>query len=87
MLESSLHEKLRLAGISCTLPSVSVSDALLPFVVSVSETAVRVTLGSAGSAAGPLKVDMAELAVVGGFIVPHAGEQFVPFCVSVQLNP
>jgi hypothetical protein len=27
------------------------------------------------------------LAVLAGLIVPHAGEQLVPFCVSVQFRP
>ena len=43
----------RSAGISCTLPFVSVIDALLVFVWSLMETALTLTLGFAGIAAGP----------------------------------
>jgi hypothetical protein len=75
-----LHENVvRLAGISCTVPFVSISVAVLNFVASVIETALRSTLVFAGSVAGPLKADVPGLTVLGGFIIPHAGVQSDPF--------
>ena len=79
MVESSLQEKLSLAGISCAVPFVNVIAALLDLVVSVMETALTLTAGFAGNVAGPLKVDVTELGVLAGFIVPHPGEQGLPF--------
>lgn len=78
-VELSLHLKLRVAGISCTVPLVKVSVALLNFVESVMETAFTSTLVFAGNLAGPLKVDVPGLAVLGGFIIPHPGVQSDPF--------
>ena len=85
--EFNLHEKLRLAGSSCTVPFVSVIEALLNLVVSVIETALTLTATFAGRVAGPLKVDVPGLPVLAGFIVPHPGEQGLPLCVRVQFNP
>src|SRR3954468_6346637 len=80
MVVPSLHENdVRLAGISCTLPFVRVRVAVLNFVASVIETALRSTLVFAGSAAGPLNVDIPGLAVLRGFIMPHPGVQSDPF--------
>jgi hypothetical protein len=79
MLELSLHEKLRVAGISCTVPFVRVRLALLNFVGSVIETAFTSTLVLAGNVAGPLKVDVPGLTVLAGFIMPHPGVQSDPF--------
>jgi hypothetical protein len=88
MTAPSLHENVvRLAGSSCTVPFVSVSVAVLNFVASVIETALRSTLVVAGSVAGPLKADVPGLAVLMGFIVPHPGVQSDPFWVRVQFNP
>jgi hypothetical protein len=86
-LEFNLQEKLRLAGISCTVPLVSVIAALLNLLGSVMETALTLTAAFAGSVAGPLKVDVPGLLVLAGFIVPHPGEQSLPLCVRVQFNP
>jgi len=84
----SLHENVvRVAGSSCTVPFVSVSVAVLNFVASAIETALRSTLVVAGSVAGPLKADVPGLAVLRGFIVPHPGVQSDPFWVRVQFNP
>jgi len=74
-----LHEKLRLAGISCTVPFVRVSVALLNFVASVIETAFTSTLGFSGNVAGPLKVDVPGLPELRGFIIPQPGVQSAPF--------
>ena len=84
MLELSLHEKLRVAGISCTVPFVRVSVAVLNFVGSVIEAAFTSTLVFAGSVAGPLKADTPGVAFVAGvvllgFIIPHPGVQSDPF--------
>ena len=80
MMAPSLHENVvRLAGSSWTVPLVSVSVAVLNFVASVIETALRSTLVVAGSVAGPLKADVPGLAVLRGFIVPHPGVQSDPF--------
>src|SRR6478752_4806922 len=74
MVVPSLHENVvRLAGSSCTVPFVNISVAVLNFVASVIETALRSTLVFAGSVAGPLKADVPGLAVLRGFIVPHPG--------------
>ena len=78
-LEFSLHEKLRLAGISCTVPLVSVIAALLNLLGSVMETALTLTAAFAGRVAGPLKADVPGLPVLAGFIIPHPGEQGLPF--------
>ena len=86
-LEFSLHEKLRPAGSNCTVPLVNVMVALLNLVASVMETALTVTAVFAGKTAGPLKVDVPGVPVLAGFIVPHPGEQSLPFCVRVQFNP
>ena len=74
----SLHEKVRLAGMSCTVPFVKVMATLLDFVASVMEAAFTVTLVFDGNVAGPLKLENVPLGVLAGFIVPHPGEQFVP---------
>ena len=79
MLEFSLQENLRIAGIICAVPLVSVIVALLDLVASVIEAALTVTAVFAGNVAGPLKAEVPGLPVLAGFIVPHAGEQFVPF--------
>jgi hypothetical protein len=78
-LEFNLQEKLRLAGVSCAVPFVNVIAALLNLVASVMEAALTVTAVFAGKAAGPLKVDVPGLPVLAGFIVPHPGEQSLPF--------
>jgi hypothetical protein len=65
--------------VSCAVPLVNVIAALLNLVASVIETALRVTAVFAGKAAGPLKVDVPGLPVLAGFIVPHPGEQSLPF--------
>jgi hypothetical protein len=82
-----LHPKVRFAGMSFTVPLVSVIVALEDFVVSAAAMALRVTPVFAGTVAGPVKVAGAPLAVVAGLTVPHPGEQTVPFCVSVQFKP
>jgi hypothetical protein len=87
ILPFNLHEKFNSAGINCTVPSVSVMVALLNFVGSVLETALTLTLGFGGNAVGPLNSEVSGVEVVSGFIVPHAGEQLAPFCVSVQFSP
>src|SRR5436309_957951 len=84
-VKPALHEKLRLAGMSRTVPFVSVIAAVADLLGSPIETALTLTLPLAGIVAGPVKVEVAPL--LEGFIVPQAGEQFVPFCVSVQFNP
>jgi hypothetical protein len=86
-VKPALHEKLRLAGMSRTVPFVSVIAALADLLVSVIETALTLTLPLAGIVAGPVKVDAAPLAEFEGFMLPQPGEQFAPFCVSVQFNP
>ena len=86
-LECNLQENVRLAGISCVVPFVNVIAALLNFVVSVMETALTVTAVFVGKAAGPLNADVPGLPVLAGFIVPHPGEQSLPFWVRVQFNP
>ena len=78
-LEFNLQEKLRLAGRICAVPFVNVIVAVLNFVASVIETALTLTAVFAGKAAGPLKADAPGLAVLAGFIVPHPGEQSLPF--------
>ena len=75
----NLHEKLRLAGVSWTVPFVNVMVELLDFVGSVMETALTLTLVFDGKLAGPLKLDVPGLPVLAGFILPHAGEQLDPF--------
>jgi hypothetical protein len=86
-LEFNLQENLRLAGVSCAVPFVSVIAALLNLLVSVMETALTLTAEFAGRVAGPLKVEVPGLPVLAGFIVPHPGEQLLPLCVRVQFNP
>ena len=86
-VEFNLQENSRLAGISCAVPFVNVIAALLNFDVSVMETALTVTAVFVGKAAGPLKADVPGLPVLAGFIVPHPGEQSLPFWVRVQFNP
>jgi hypothetical protein len=86
-LEFNLQENLRLAGVNCAVPFVSVIEALLNLVASVIETALALTAAFAGRVAGPLKVDVPGLPVLAGFIVPHPGEQGLPPCVRVQFNP
>ena len=78
-LEFSLHEKLRPAGSNCTMPLVNVIAALLNLVASVTETALTVIAVFAGEAAGPFMLDVPGVPVLAGFIVPHPGEQSLPF--------
>jgi len=82
-----LHEKARLAGMSFTVPFVSVMVPLDDFVVSVAAIALRVTVPLAGTVAGAVYVVGAPLAVAAGLTVPHVGEQAVPLCVRVQVMP
>ena len=86
-VKPALHEKLRLPGMSRTVPFVSVIAAVADLLGSPIETALTLTLPLDGIVAGPVKVEVAPLAALEGFIVPQAGEQFAPFCVSVQFNP
>jgi nitrous oxidase accessory protein NosD len=72
---------------SFTVPFVSVMAALVDFVVSATEVAFSVTAAFDGTVLGGVYAVGAPLAVVAGLTVPHAGEQAVPFCVKVQLNP
>jgi hypothetical protein len=83
----NLQAKFRLAGTIFTVLLVTVIAAVAVLLVSAAAVALRVTAALAGSAAGAVKVVGAPLAVLAGLTVPHAGEQFVPFCVSVQLTP
>jgi len=46
-----------------------------------------VRLGLTGTVAGAVNVVAVPLAVDAGLRVPHAGAQFVPFCVRVQFTP
>jgi len=61
------------------VPFVNVIAALLNLVASVMETALTLTVAFAAKVAGPLKVDVPGLPVRAGFIVPHPGEQSLPF--------
>jgi hypothetical protein len=70
-----------------TVPFVSVMLALEDLVASAAAIALRVTAAPAGTVAGAVKVVATPLAVAAGFRVPHAGEQLVPFSVTVQFRP
>lgn len=83
----SLQLNDKVSGISCTVPFASVMVALLDFVLSVKEIAFRFTMTLAGNVEGAVNVVAAALAVGVGLTVPQAGEQTVPFWVSVQFNP
>ena len=65
----------------------SVSVAELDFDASVTDVAVRVTAGFAGSVAGAEKVAGWPLGVADGETVPQAGEHGFPFCVKAQPTP
>ena len=54
---------------------------------SVTEAAVRTTVGLAGSEAGGLYVVEPPLAVLAGLTVPHAGEQIAPFWDNAHVTP
>src|SRR5215469_15435844 len=82
-----LQVKFKLAGTSWTVPLVRVIAAVADLLLSATEVAFRVTDALAGNAAGAVNVVAVPLAVVAGLTVPHPGEQFVPFCVSVQVTP
>lgn len=79
--------KSRLAGMSFTVPLVSVIAALADFVVSAAAIALRVTVALVGTVAGAVYVLPAPLAVFAELTVPHPGEQLVPLCVIVQFAP
>jgi hypothetical protein len=57
------------------------------FVESVTEVAVRITVGFPGTASGPVYVVESPLAVSVGVTVPHPGEHAVPPCVRLQITP
>lgn len=82
-----MHLKERLAGVSSTVPLVSVRAALADLVVSATEVAFSITAALAGTVLGAVYVVAAPLAVVAGLTVPHAGEQAVEFCVNLQFKP
>src|SRR5258708_15036392 len=69
------------------VPLLRVITALADLLLSATADALRVTATLAGSDAGPVNVVAAPLGVLAGLNDPHAGEQLVPFCVSVQLRP
>ncbi len=83
----SLQLKLRLEGMIFAVPPLRVMTALADLLVSATADALRITAELAGSDAGPVNVVAVPLGVLAGLTVPHAGEQLVPFCVSVQLTP
>ncbi|HWX38534.1 MAG TPA: hypothetical protein VNY09_04780 [Candidatus Sulfotelmatobacter sp.] len=56
-------------------------------VVSVTEVAVIVNKGYAGTVAGAVYVTGAPLTVLAGEMLPHPGEQAIPFCFKVQVTP
>jgi hypothetical protein len=66
---------------------VIVIATLADFVVSVTEVAVIVNKGYAGTVAGAVKVTATPLAELVGDMVPHPGEQATPFCVKVHVTP
>jgi hypothetical protein len=82
-----LQLKARLAGTSFTVPLVSVIVALEDLVVSATAVALSMTVALDGTVAGAVYVVGTPLAALVGLIVPHPGEQLVPFCVSVQVTP
>jgi hypothetical protein len=82
-----LQLKARLAGTSFTVPLVRVIVAWDDLVVSATALALSITAALAGTVAGAVYVVGTPLAALVGLIVPHPGEQLVPFCVSVQVTP
>jgi hypothetical protein len=54
---------------------------------SVTEAAVKVTAGFAGTPGGPVYLTATPEALVLGESVPQLGEQFVPDCVSIHWAP
>jgi len=79
--------KSKLAGISLTVPGVSVMVALACLVPSDTDVAVMVTLALVGTVLGAAYVVGVPLGVVALVIVPHAFEHALVPCVSVQLTP
>src|SRR6185369_12327903 len=77
----------RMFGTSFTLPFVSAMDAAVDFVLSVTDSAVNVTLESAGILAGAVYVIAASLAVLAGEGVPHVAPQLIPFWARLQFTP
>jgi hypothetical protein len=71
--------KIKLGGISLTVPAVRVIVAAADLVPSVTEVAVRVTVALVGTVLGAAYVVGVPLAVSAGVIVPQAGEHAVPF--------
>ena len=79
--------KLRLAGISLTVPDVRVIVTVPILVLSVTEVAVMATVGLAGTVGGAAYTVGVPLAVLVGVTVPHPGEQGVVPCISAQVTP
>jgi hypothetical protein len=67
--------------------NVTVIAAGKDLAVSVTEVAVSVTDGFAGTLDGPVYLMGVPEALDVTESVPHTGEQFVPLCVSVHLTP
>lgn len=74
-------------GINLTVPAVRVMVGPTDLVPSATDVAVMITIAFVGTVLGAAYVVGVPLAVLAGVIVPHAGEQAVPPCVSVQLTP
>ncbi len=87
LLPNLFSEKCKVAGMSLTVPGVRVMVAVPSLDVSVTDVAVMVTLGFAGTVAGAEYIVGVPLAVLVGATVPHAGEHGVVPCVRVQLTP
>ena len=64
-----------------------VTVAAADSVGAVTDVAITVTVGFAGTVAGAVNVAGLPLAVVVGAMVPQPGEQAVPPCVNVQVTP
>src|SRR5260370_18763533 len=79
--------KLRLAGINLTVPVVRVMVTAAILVLSVTDAAVTVTVGLAGTVGGAAYTVGVPLAVLVGVTVPHPGEQGVVPCISAQVTP
>ena len=74
-------------GMSFTLPAVTVTCAVTEAEGSVTEAAVRLTAGLAGTKAGAVYVVTAPFAVGDGDTLPQPAVHGVPSCDRVQMTP